>query len=81
MRRIELAKYYLPPSPGRKTRHASRWRMSPEEAAARGLTEADKVPGTSLMVEKAETEEEERRAMGSSQSAGHDGARVPTKEK
>jgi hypothetical protein len=49
---------------GKTRRYQSGWRMTAEEAAARGLTEADKVPGSE------ETRQEVRM-----QSAGHDGVR------
>jgi hypothetical protein len=60
--------YYLPP-PAWKPKgkpYPSAWKMSPEEAAARGLTESDIVPGTT----------EERSDLGM-QSAGLDGVRPP----
>jgi hypothetical protein len=59
------AKYWLAETRGGKTRrYQSSWRMSPEEAAKRGLTEADKVPGT-----------EETYAPVGMQSAGLDGVK------
>jgi hypothetical protein len=59
------AKYYLTETRGGKTRrYASRWKMTPEEAAQRGLTEADKVPGS-----------EETRVNLGLQSAGLDGVK------
>lgn len=59
-------RYYLPPPPWKPKAKPSpsSWRMSAEEAAARGLTEKDIVPGSA----------EERRDMGR-QSAGHGGPR------
>jgi hypothetical protein len=64
-----VSKYWLTQTRGGKTtRYQSGWRMSPEEAAARGLTEADIVPGTT----------EERSDLGM-QSAGLDGVRPPAK--
>jgi hypothetical protein len=64
-----LSKYWLTQTRGGKTtRYQSAWRMSREEAAARGLTDADIVPGT--------TEEREERQH---QSAGLDGVRPPPK--
>jgi hypothetical protein len=59
------AKYWLTETRGGKTRrYQSSWRMSPEEAAQRGLTEADKVPGS----------EKTYPSLGL-QSAGHDGVK------
>ena len=43
-----VSSYFLPPptwKPKGKP-YPNSWKMSPEEAAARGLTEADIVPGT-----------------------------------
>jgi hypothetical protein len=62
-----IARYYLPPPPWKPKGkpYPSTWKMSPEEAAARGLTEADKVPGSE------ETRQEVRM-----QSAGHDGVKT-----
>jgi hypothetical protein len=59
------AKYWLTETRGGKTRrYQSGWKMTAEEAAKRGLTEADKVPGSE------ETRQEVRM-----QSAGHDGVK------
>jgi hypothetical protein len=61
-----VSKYWLTQTRGGKTtRYQSGWRMSVEEAAARGLTESDIVPGTT----------EERSDLGM-QSAGLDGVRL-----
>jgi hypothetical protein len=61
-----VSKYWLTQTRGGKTtRYQSGWKMSPEEASARGLTEADIVPGTT----------EERSDLGM-QSAGLDGVRL-----
>jgi hypothetical protein len=38
---IELFRFWMPPDQWRKTRRLSRWPMTREEAAARGLTEPD----------------------------------------
>jgi hypothetical protein len=63
-----VSRYYLPPPPWKPKGKPSpsSWRMTPEEAAARGLTESDIVPGTT----------EERADLGM-QSAGLDGVRSP----
>lgn len=61
-----LARYFLPApawKPNAK-RQPSTWAMSAEEAAARGLTEKDMVPGS----------QKEFRDLGM-QSAGHDGVK------
>lgn len=62
-----VARYYLPPAPGSGPKakpYASSWKMSPEEAKARGLTDADIVPGST-----------EVRTDHGLQSAGRDGTR------
>lgn len=62
-----LSRYYLTDTRGGKNRrYVSSWKMSAAEAAARGLTDKDIVPGSM----------EERRELGR-QSAGYDGARTP----
>jgi hypothetical protein len=63
-----VSRYYLPPPPWKPKGkpNPSTWRMTREEAAARGLTDADIVPGTT------EEREEVRH-----QSAGLDGVRPP----
>lgn len=74
MRRIPYALYYLPPRPGAGPRakpYPSRYRMSPEEAAAAGAL--GQVPGTVELREIPETDEE-RASIGHRQSAGRDGA-------
>lgn len=59
------SRYWLTETRGGKTRrYRSGWKMTAEEAAKRGLTEADKVPGT-----------EETYAPVGMQSAGHDGVK------
>jgi hypothetical protein len=59
------SRYWLTETRGGKTRrYQSGWRMTAEEAAKRGLTDADKVPGSE------ETRQEVRM-----QSAGHDGVK------
>jgi hypothetical protein len=66
-----VAKYYLTQTRGgRTTRYVSAWKMTAEEAAARGLTEADVVPGTS-----------EERSPVQYQAAGHDGVQSPERRK
>lgn len=63
-------RYYLPP-PAWKPKakpYASSWHMSAEEAAKRGLTEKDIVPGSAMEV----------RGVGV-QSAGMDGVRTAPK--
>lgn len=62
-----VSNYFLTQTRGGKTtRYKSSWKMSAEEATARGLTEADIVPGTT----------EERRAV-QHHAAGHDGVQSP----
>lgn len=79
MRTVEFAFYLMPMRPGQRKRAASAWRMSPEDAAARGLTEADKVPGSIEHRDLPETEEERARTQVHYQSAGMDGAQPPRK--
>jgi hypothetical protein len=38
---IELFNFWMPPAPGKKKPRLSSWKMTREEAAARGLTEPD----------------------------------------
>jgi hypothetical protein len=82
MRPVTLSLYYLPApawKPAAK-RQPSRWRMSPEEAAARGLIAADIVPGSGQEVLVPETEEERQRVQVHYQSAGHDSVQPPRKD-
>jgi hypothetical protein len=67
--RMPRVSTYLLPPPSWKPkgkRYPSAWKLSEEEAAARGLTDADIVPGTT------EERQEHRH-----QSAGLDGVRTP----
>jgi hypothetical protein len=76
MRTVLFARYYLPPRPGSGPRakpYPSGWLLSPQEAAQRGLTEKDIVPGSAKMLDVPETDAE-RAAAGHRQSAGRDGA-------
>lgn len=62
-----VSRYYLPPAPGSGPKakpYPSSWAMTAEEAKARGLTDADIIPGTT-----------EERQEAVKQSAGRDGAR------
>lgn len=63
----KLSNYYLPPPPWKPKGkpYVSTFKMSPEEAAKRGLTDADIVPGTTW--EPPET---------GMQSAGRDGVKA-----
>lgn len=59
------SRYWLTETRGGKTRrYQSGWRMTAEEAAKHGLTDADKVPGS-----------EETRQEAGMQSAGLDGVK------
>jgi hypothetical protein len=62
----KVARYYLPPPKWKPKGKPipSTWKLTREEAAARGLTDADIVPGTT-----------EERQQVQHQSAGHDGPR------
>lgn len=66
----EVSNYYLPPPPWKPKGkpYPSRWKMSREEAAARGLTDKDIVPGSTV----------EPTNLGV-QSAGFDGPRSAPK--
>ena len=77
MRTVIFSKYYLANPNPRGKRRPSTWKMSPEDAAARGLTEI--VPGTSEPREVPESEEEERRTQVAYQSAGRDSVQPPRK--
>lgn len=81
MRTETLSFYYLPPpawKPKAK-KQPSTWRMSQAEAAQRGLSEEDIVPGSGISVEVPETEEERQRIQVHYQSAGHDAVKPPRK--
>jgi hypothetical protein len=76
MRRVEVAFYFLPPHPGRRTKpYASSWKMTAEEAAARGAV--GMVPGSLEVREIPETDEERTRATMFYQSAGRDSVKGP----
>lgn len=74
MRTVLFSRYYLT---AKGKRYASSWCMSPDEAATRGLTAADIVPGTSEPRQVPETEVERQRAQVNYQSAGHDSVQPP----
>lgn len=61
-----VSNYFLPPPAWKPKgkRYRSAWKMTREEAAERGLTDADIVPGTTEEVHEVRH-----------QSAGHDGVR------
>lgn len=80
MRTVLFSCYYLPPPPGSGQRakpYQSSWKMSPDEAKARGLTDADIVPGSSEPRPVPETEGERDRAQVNYQSAGRDSVKPP----
>jgi hypothetical protein len=80
MRTVIYSKYFLPPPPGSGPRakpYSSRWVMSPEDAAARGLGPEHVVPGTSETRQVPETEEERQRAQTYYQTAGRDAVKPP----
>lgn len=74
MKRVEFARYYLPGRAGRKP-YASSWKMTAEDAAARGAL--GQVPGTAEIREVPETDAERARALTFYQSAGHDSVQPP----
>lgn len=77
MRYVEFARNLLPAAvPGRKP-YASGWKMTSEDAVARGAL--GKVPGSEEIREVPETDEEVRRAQVHYQSAGHDSVKGPAK--
>lgn len=75
MRRVEHSFYFLPNRNPRGKPYRSSWKMSAEEAAARGALGI--VPGSTEVREIPETEEEVGRSQVNYQSAGHDGAKPP----
>jgi hypothetical protein len=77
MRQSTVSRYYMPLRPGKKVRQPSTWLMSPEDAAARGLTEADIVPGSTVPREVPETEAEMQASQFNARSAGMGGVRGP----
>lgn len=74
MRRVTFALHFLPGRAGRKPR-ASTWKMTAEDAAARGAL--GMVPASAEVREVPETEAERRRAQTFYQSAGHDSVQPP----
>jgi hypothetical protein len=74
MRTVEFARYYLPGQAGKKP-HPSRWKMSPNDAAAAGALGI--VPGTTELREVPETEAERQHAQVNYQSAGRDSVKPP----
>jgi len=77
MRQVTYARYYLRGLPGKKP-HASRWKMSPEDAAAAGALGV--VPGTEEIRGVPDTDAERGRAIAFYPSAGHDGVQPPKRQ-
>jgi hypothetical protein len=74
MRRETLARYWLPNKNPRGKPYLSAWRMSPEDAKARGAIRPE--PGTEMVIDVAETPEEEallRRRTDTSKVSGRPG--------
>lgn len=78
MRRVTLARYYLPPEPWRGPRakpYASAFAMTAEQAAARGAL--GMVPGSAREIEEPETEDEILASQVHHQAAGRDSVAPP----
>jgi hypothetical protein len=75
MKRVAYSQFMLPSPVAGKRPHASRWKMTNEQAAELGAVSI--VPGTTEWREQPETEDEIRRAQFNYQSAGMDGAQPP----
>jgi hypothetical protein len=77
MRRVEYALWYLPPRSPRAKPYKSAWKMTAEEAAAKGAV--GQVPGSVEIRLLPETDGEKLRATMHYQSAGHDAVKPPGK--